>query len=71
MSLPNLADQPDEPEWQIYDAILMELSDPHPNLSYEQEAALKGRLLQVIEVNTGEHDPAELMRRFREAMDGV
>lgn len=70
MSLPVYIDEPVQTEWHIYDANLMELSDPHPRLSKSQEADLKGRLLEVISARGVERDPAELTRLFREALGG-
>ncbi len=56
-------------EWLIYDAILMELSASHPEMTTFEEADLKWRLLKIIETNVDRHEPSRLLQLFREAMD--
>lgn len=55
-------------ECLMLDAVLMELSAPHPNLTVSEEADLKGRLLRVLEANATQHEFGELIRLLREAI---
>lgn len=55
-------------EWLIYDAVLMELSAPHLDMTVLEEADFKGRLLAVIEATAHERESGVLMRLFRDAM---
>lgn len=56
-------------EWLICDAVLMELSAPHPEMTIFEEADLKLRLLKIIETNVDRHEPGQLMQLYRQAMD--
>ena len=53
----------------VKDAILWELTVAHPQLSFEEEARLKKRLL-VLMADSETVDHAELAQRFRNAIGG-
>jgi hypothetical protein len=65
--------QSDNPTYDdLHEAVLMAMASSYPQITQGQEARLKATLLALIDApDRKDRDPAELMRLFREAMDGV